>query len=299
MTANEIMCMVKDEIMDCYKDNYVKAKDLSDDPRDTIIHFFSWLYRQIPAGKKQVYFSSELTEKMKDLDDNTLRSIQLFKQRFEDGEDMTGFLSRQIFEADRLDYLRFVWRIYHLHLSEKVALSKTAMKKNRSDKLLLAMIKPSEVYFIDIINHPEKPEGFFDIQHLKIIINNGWMSVAGFAVMENVYPGSLKPKITDAEHIFKLYSCHVNLQFEFDEIPYFNSNCIIGSGTPFVATEACNTIVDKAWYVAQNGYTCDSVKFMSDPDNRLMLVAKLKKDGKDAGWTDLMNKTRDIIRLTM
>lgn len=44
----------------------------------------------------------------------------MFKQRFENGDDMNGFLSTLIFDAEKIDYLRYTWHIYHFHLFKTV-----------------------------------------------------------------------------------------------------------------------------------------------------------------------------------
>ena len=58
-------------------------------------------------------------------------------------------------------------------MSGKYVEDKKQMKNNRSDMQLLSIIDLNDVYFIDVIPHPTKPEEYFNIQSLEIIIKNG------------------------------------------------------------------------------------------------------------------------------
>jgi hypothetical protein len=89
------------------------------------------------------------------------------------------------------------------------------MKNNRSNTQLLCIINWSDVYFIDVISHPVKPEEYFNIETLEIIAKNGWMEKIGFYEITDAVPGTLKDKITEGKEIFDLYSQYsINIPFE-------------------------------------------------------------------------------------
>lgn len=133
---------------------------------------------------------------------------------------MNIFLSNNIKEPKKPDFLLYTRHLYHLHMSGKFVADTSQMKNNRSDAQLLCIIDMSDVYFIDVIPHPTKAEKYFNLQSLKIIEENGWMEKIGFYEMTDVIPGSLQPKITEAKDLFELYKCGINIAFEFQGKAY-------------------------------------------------------------------------------
>lgn len=86
------------------------------------------------------------------------------------------------------------WNVKHIHLNDKEAQSKSAMKKNRSGCLLFCIVKQEKVFFLDVRPHPKKEE-FSSYSLLKIIHDNHWMSEIGFEEMGRDYvPYSIEPK---------------------------------------------------------------------------------------------------------
>lgn len=227
------------EIYKYYDGEGVKYKG-KEEPEDTIIDFFSYLFRIIPRTKRKVHYSREILRKSKSkiISEEHLEILKMFEKMFLEGEDMNLFLSNNIKKSRETDFLRYTWHLYHLHMSSKVVEDKNQMKNNRSDTQLLCIIDSNDVYFIDVISHPTKAEEYFNIQSLEIIIENGWMEKIGFYEIEEMVPGTLEPKITEDKDIFTLYSkCGTNISFEFREKGYCSLEPMTLARRPYVATE--------------------------------------------------------------
>lgn len=208
---------IQSEIHKYYDSEKIEYK-YKEKPQDTIIDFFSYLYRLIPRIKRRVIYSKKLLNRIesKDLPEEHIEILKMYRDAFTTGEDMNIFLSNDIKKSKATDFLRYTWHLYHLHMSGKFVENKEKMKNNRSDIQLLCIIYKDEVYFVDVIKHPTKPEEYFNIRSLEIIQQNGWMEKIGFSEISSMIPGTLKPKITDSKDIFNIYSkCSVNIPFEF------------------------------------------------------------------------------------
>ena len=121
-------------------------------------------------------------------------------------------------------------------MSGKFSEDKNQMKNNRSNTQLLCIINQHDCYFIDVIQHPAKAEEYFDIKDLEIIINNGWIEKIGFSEIKGMCPESLQPKITNAKDIFNMYSCGINIGFEFQGKGYFPLEYMSSAKRPYAAT---------------------------------------------------------------
>lgn len=213
---------IQSEIRKYYDSEDVKYKD-KEEPEDTIIDFFSYLFRLIPVTKRKVHYSKELSSRinLNEISKEYVEILKKFEDAFSAGKDMNIFLSNSIKKARETDFLLYTWHLFHLHMSGKFVEDKKQMKNNRSDMQLLCIIDLNDVYFIDVIPHPTKAEEYFNIQSLEIILKNGWMEKIGFFEITNMIPGTLEPKITEDKDIFEIYSkCSANIAFEFQEKGY-------------------------------------------------------------------------------
>ncbi len=194
--------------------------------------------------ERKVHYSQELKAKInsKEVSSEHIDILKKFEVAFCEGKDMNGFLSNKIKKSNDTDFLLFTWHIYHLHMSSKFV-DRKQMKNNRSDTQLLCIINEKDVYFIDLISHPQKPEEYFDIKILRILVNNGWMEKIGFFEIKEMIPGSLEPKIEDCKDIFQLYSqCSVNLAFEFEGKGYASIRPIMSNRRPYESSEMIRQI---------------------------------------------------------
>lgn len=234
---------IQSEIHKLYDKGDIKY-NCKEEPEESIINFFSYLYRLIPVLERKVHYSQELKAKInsKEVSSEHIDILKKFEVAFCEGKDMNGFLSNKIKKSNDTDFLLFTWHIYHLHMSSKFV-DRKQKKNNRSDTQLLCIINEKDVYFIDLISHPQKPEEYFDIKILRILVNNGWMEKIGFFEMKEMIPGSLEPKIEDCKDIFQLYSqCSVNLAFEFEGKGYASIRPIMSNRRPYESSEMIRQI---------------------------------------------------------
>lgn len=196
------------------------------------------MYRLIPAIQRKVHYSKELLKKidLKEITEEQIETLKKYADAFSRGEDMNIFLSNNIKEPRKPDFLLYTWHLYHLHMSGKFVENVNQMKNNRSDTQLLCIINASDVYFVDVIPHPKKAEEYFNLQSLKIIKENGWMEKIDFFEIEDMIPGTLQPKIADTKDIFKLYACGINLAFEFEGKAYHTLSQMSRARRPLDAT---------------------------------------------------------------
>lgn len=220
-----------------YDSQNIEHKE-QEEVQDTIIDFFSYLYRLIPQTNRRVHYSEELLEKI-ELENMAKEHIEVLKKyedAFKEGKNMNIFLSNNITKLRQTDYLRYAWHLFHLHMSGKFVDDTNQMKNNRSDTQLLCIISDNDVYFVDVIPHPIKAEEYFNINSLKIIVNNGWMEKLGFTENQDMIPGTLQPKITQDKDIFELYSkAGINMSFEFEGKGYTSLEPMGVNRRPFAA----------------------------------------------------------------
>ncbi len=235
---NQILNDIQLEIQRFYEQNGIKYKT-AESNEDTIVSFFTFLSKFITPTERRVHYSRELLKKIKSgaLAGNAVEGLTTLGDAFTAGKNVNGFLSSRVNSARQPDFLLYTWNLYHLHLGGKFAENMAQMKNNRSDTQLLCIVLPADVYFVDVIPHPEKAENYFNLRSLEIIRNNRWMEHIGFSTSKDIVPGSLEPKLTKDSDIFQLYTSGINCAFEFQGDAYFPiGNSISTARTPMLAT---------------------------------------------------------------
>lgn len=246
---------IQSEIRKYYDSEGIEYKD-KEEPEDTIIDFFSYLFRLIPVTKRKVHYSKELSSRinLNEISKEYIEILAMFEDAFSAGKDMNIFLSNNIKKSRETDFLLYTWHLFHLHMSGKFVEDKKQMKNNRSDMQLLCIIDLNDVYFIDVIPHPTKAEEYFNIQSLEIILKNGWMEKIGFFEITNMIPGALEPKITEDKDIFEIYSkCSANIVFEFQGKGYCSLAPLNCTRRPYVA-------INKMTKINREIYKLNSIK---------------------------------------
>lgn len=234
---------IQSEIWKYYDSNGIEYKgkrksEEPEEPQETIIDFFSYLFRLIPKTKRNVYYSKELSEKIykNEISKDKVDILKAYEGAFSEGKDMNCFLSNNIKKSREPDFLLYTWHLYHLHMSGKFVEDNKQMKNNRSDTLLLCIIDSNYVFFIDVIPHPQKSEDFFNIHYLESIINNGWIEKIGFFEVTDYIPGTMNPKITENKDIFEIYSrCSANIAFELQGKCYLSLEQMNSTRRPYDA----------------------------------------------------------------
>ena len=223
-----------------YYDNLEMRYKNKEEPEDTLIDFLSYLYRLISPHKRKVYYSKELQGKIdsNEISKKHIDILKNFAKAFADGENMNGFLSNNTKKPREIDFLQYTWHLYHLHMSDKFVEDREQMKNNRSDMQLLCIIKEDVVYFIDIINHPQKPEEYFNMKILEIVEENDWMKEIEFYEVEDAIPSSFEPIIKNNNDIFNIYSkVATNIGFEVNGKVYIPLVPMTSNRRPQQATE--------------------------------------------------------------
>lgn len=240
---------IQSEIWKYYDRESIEYKD-KEEPEDTIIDFFSFLYRLIPPVKRNVHYSEELLKKiaLSEIPKEHAEILKQYEDAFSEGKDMNVFLSNNIKKPRETDFLLYTWHLFHLHMSGKFVKDINQMKNNRSDTQLICIIDLNDVYFIDVMPHPTRAEQYFNIRSLEIIIKNGWIEKSGFFEMTDMIPGTLEPKVTEDKDIFELYSkCGINVAFEFQGKGYCSLEPINRTRRPYAAVNEM-TKINRAIY---------------------------------------------------
>lgn len=112
----------------------------------------------VPMEPRTVLISEELQDKIDHrlIPDKYIPIIYEIKEKFENGEDLNPFLSKDAFQPEKQDGLLFDWGIKHLHLSTEV--SPQGYLKKRTEYQLIFYQKDNNVYFIDVLIHPKGDE---------------------------------------------------------------------------------------------------------------------------------------------
>lgn len=278
---------IQSEIMKYYDWVGVEYRADENEPEKTIIDFFSYLYKRIPELKRRVEYSNELKAKIErgELSEKEVEVLKKYKNAFEEGMDMNVFLSNQTSDPGKVDFLRYTWHLYHLHLSENLNVNK---KNNRSNKQLLCIINDDCTYFVDMIPHPEKAENYFKLIYLKIIQNNNWMEHIGFLEISGFVPGSSQFKVTREEDIFEIYSkIALNTFFEFENKGYVPLDPITSTRNPLRAVEQMMTINKNIRKL--NDCAADYKGFKLETDNEGLLM----------GMVEFENSKQEVLRINI
>ena len=168
MEINEIMENLKERILDYYVMNKIKWK-FSDtiDFHLLLVDYFEVLRKHITPGKRRVSIAPELIQKMNTAEyAGWKQRLYEIKEKFENGEDMNGFLSKKADENGFKDRLLTCWKIHHIHFYPE---------KKKGDMLLFAVITDDHVYMVDVLPHNKKH--VFSTFQLLHIIHNNWKEI--------------------------------------------------------------------------------------------------------------------------
>lgn len=241
LVVNEITNQMSIVIKKMLKEKHIRVDDDADDTR-IILDYLDNRSRRIPQKKRNVVISQELKYKIKNKDfdiksksvEDIIDEFEYICQKIRNGGNLNFNLSEKIFDSREKykDIMLNAWKIHHIHLSQHIGASKSAMKRNRSSVLLFFVVTYDMVMCLDIIEHPSSDK-FFCFNLMRIIENNNWMKAIGFICNNdpNYISGSLKPIIEKDEDLTKLYTdLKVNLAFEFGGKMYCSLDGITESG---------------------------------------------------------------------
>ena len=163
--------------------------------------------KRIPIKPHKVLFSKELQNKIyaNELNDDIKELIYKFKDKFEAGENINPYLSRNTL-TNNVDYLLNLWRIHHLHLIDDNVENKQL--SSRSGEYLLFINDIDTVYFLDQTKHLKKEE-FASKKFLEILKNNNWLGLVNISPAKDII--SLSCEFNSDEEIYNLWKSNINL----------------------------------------------------------------------------------------
>ena len=281
---------IQSEIMKYYNRVGITYRADENAPEKTIIDFFSYLYKRIPVLKRRVEYSNELQAKIEsgELSEKEVEVLKKYENAFEEGMDMNAFLSNQTSAPGKVDFLRYTWHLYHLHLNENLNVNN---KNNRSNKQLLCIINDDCTYFVDMIPHPEKAENYFKLLYLKIIQRNNWMEHIGFLEIPGMVPGSQAFKVTSEEDIFELYSKGpINILLEVENKGYISLGSITSTRNPLRSTEQMRIINRNIRKLKDRADDYKGFKFETDKAGLLMGMVEFENSKQGALRIDILKE---------
>lgn len=286
--ARKIHEDIQSEIMKYYNRVGITYRADENAQEKTIIDFFSYLYKRIPVLKRRVEYSNELQAKIDsgELSEKEVEVLKKYKNAFEKGMDMNAFLSNQTSAPGKVDFLRYTWHLYHLHLSENLNVNN---KNNRSNKQLLCIINDDCTYFVDMISHPEKAENYFKLIYLKIIQRNNWMEHIGFLEIPGMVPGSQAFKVTSEKDIFELYSKGpINIFLEVENKGYISLDSITSTRNPQRSTEQMRIINRNIRKLNNRADDYKGFTFETDKAGLLMGMVEFENSKQEALRIDIL-----------
>lgn len=196
----------------------------TDDFMLMVIKYLNSLEKHIKPVRRKVHISDNLVS-----NPDFANEIDTFKEKFENGEDMNGHLSRKIYNADFYDNLLNSWHIYHFHLSMITANTNAEMASNRSDTLLFAYVGENDVYFIDIAEHNR--QHVFSMFSLLETGQRNWEQIFEPLELKDII--SLNNVVTNDSELSILLKNHINLVYKINGKYYFTNLGVstIGSKT--------------------------------------------------------------------
>lgn len=140
-----------------------------------IERYFRFRLKVIAPRPRRVRYSTELRAKLPTLADRFHQPFTVIEDRFATGGDVSEFQSRLASNVSVPDAMLNDLGLHHLHLAAKR--SPVAKRVERSDMLLLVMVRPDDAYLVDIRPHPRADDpndyGWSRQEYLQVI-NRNW-----------------------------------------------------------------------------------------------------------------------------
>jgi hypothetical protein len=134
-------------------------------------------HRTIQRRPRAVHFSRELEARRSKLTQEVLDALQVVADELERGDDVTQRLTRKHFKAGFNDRIYNDLGVQHLHLGPRnQALDATGrhMMSEGQDDLLWVIVRPDDVYLIDVLGH-----GAFTKYAFGQVVYDNWKYLLG------------------------------------------------------------------------------------------------------------------------
>ena len=154
--------------------------------------YFEMSMRRIQPDPRRVHFSDETHVSLGELsqrgkDDTAARDawgvVFRLRQLLVDGDNVNGFLTRNIRRAAGFDGLLWHYGMHHFHLGRDT--DKDGFVE-RSGYLLFAIVAPLDVYFVDVRPHPPRRGIGWVSQNLLRIVHSNWPKLIEMSVLHGV-----------------------------------------------------------------------------------------------------------------
>lgn len=185
----------KSDLVDIIKQNFDQSKiryDSDLDAENLAIQYCEMLTRRITSVPREVHFSREIHDSLnalkqkerKDLRKHLVdirQSVFLIKDHLINGNNINGFMSKNIQVSRSKDWMLWNSGMHHFHLSREFEESGFV---KRSDFLLFAIITEESAYFVDVRPHNERH--LWVRQNLLEIVHSNWPELMEVSVLRGV-----------------------------------------------------------------------------------------------------------------
>ena len=272
--SSDLLCLIGEEFD---RNGISYCRSLSVDR--LAVRYYELMSRLIQPRPRAVHFSREIHASLEELarkgrDENVAgeawRAAFRLDKLLENGKNVNGFLSRNILHATgkaSRDGLLFHYDIHHFHLSNERGADGFV---GRSDYLLFAVVKPEDVFFVDVRRHPARGSAGWASQELLRIVHSNWPQLTERLVIRGIYGN----RITDDE----VY-----------ELRRQNINSVIDVGGDALMPAFCGTALDGSIVLCTQwaGKLLNEVKihedFICNEENREKIAKGLLKRGIEPG----------------
>lgn len=263
-------------------DELPEQRKLQEKDALTILAYLNSLKKDPPIRPRTVHFSKEIKENEKLFSDDLREKYNHIVNQIKNGNQLTYHLSRTIFDGCFQDTLLNAWGITHIHLSSIDVSSKSGMKRNRSAYLLLCIINENDVYLIDVIKHPDKPEDFACLDYLEIIYNNSWMNQIGY---EKFNADKVSFTLNDIlrDKIYDFIKC-CNTAVGFNNEYFFPLAGVVSTGHSMMDVLLKNYFCSRIRNIRNNNSTCEYIA-SDESENNLGTINGCRNDGTKYRYT--------------
>lgn len=195
----------------------------SDTPDQVCHRYFNLRLRNIESRPRTVLRSKALA-----VPKGLETGVERIAQRFADGDDLRGNLSRSITDPEYKDHLLSDWGIHHLHLGTKLD---TSGFVDRTGPLLFVRVTNDTAYFLAVKQHGEWADSdFIEVIHAE------WRDT----IQHKLLPGAPVSQVGSSE-IKRLRSNHINTPVTLKDGTCYAGpgGGITSSGVPFKAVRDC------------------------------------------------------------
>lgn len=252
----------------------------------TILAYLNSLKKDPPMRPRTIHFSKEIKEREKLFSDDLREKYNHIVNQIKNGDQLTYHLSRTIFNGCFQDTILNAWGITHIHLSSIDVSSIDELHRNRSDYLLLCIIKENDVFLIDVIKHPD-PGKFSDVaclDYLEIIYNNSWMDQIGYAKFDaDEVKFTLNDIIKEKNKVFDFIKC-CNTAVGFNGEYFLPIFGVVSTGHSMMDVFLKNSFCSNIRNIRNNSSTCEYIA-PDESENNLGTINGCRNDGTKYRYT--------------